>query len=100
MCAAAGLVVGGCADRGSEDRRAVEASARAQMEANTKAAAPLLPRILRAGDHQVVVVEVPSVMLGTMIERQRCFVWRDAEFKTASISCPNDDSSLDLSDDR
>lgn len=27
---------------------------------------------------------------GNIVESQRCYVWRDAEFKTTSMSCPAD----------
>ena len=38
--------------------------------------------------NQLIIIDVPVSSLGTMKEIQHCFVWRDREFKTASISCP------------
>lgn len=48
--------------------------------------APVEPRIVQVGEHQLVVVEVPFSEFG-LLNQQRCFVWRDAEYKTASLSC-------------
>lgn len=60
---------------------------------------PLAPRVLQAGTHELVVVEVPSATHKTLVSKQLCYVWRDAEFRTASISCPGDGSQLDLGDE-
>lgn len=57
---------------------------------------PLMPRVLQAGAHELVVLDVPSAQGTTLVERQRCYVWRDAEFKTATISCPGGETSFDL----
>ena len=86
---AVGLAAVGCEKRPTdvEARRAREVDvAQLAAEANK----PVVPRVLAAGNHQVVVIEVPSVVLDVMVERQRCYVWRDMEFKTASMSCPGD----------
>ena len=71
---------------------------RATRAANVAAAInkPLSPRVLQAGAHELVVLDVPSAQGRTLVERQRCYVWRDAEFKTATISCPGGETSLDL----
>lgn len=57
---------------------------------------PLTLRVLQAGAHELVVLDVPSAQRGTLVERQRCYVWRDSEFKTATISCPSGEASLDM----
>lgn len=39
---------------------------------------------------EIKVVDVPVSGFGGLISRnQQCFVWRDAEYKTASLSCPH-----------
>ena len=38
--------------------------------------------------HELLVLDVPSSGLLGLVENTNCFVWRDKEFKTASISCP------------
>ena len=75
-----------------------------KQEANVALAIskPLSPRMLQAGAHQLVVLDVPSVGVGSSvtmgwwIEKQRCYVWRDAEFKTATISCPSGAKDIDF----
>lgn len=58
------------------------------------------PRVLQAGAHQVVVLEVPQLESGVLRSVQRCFVWRDAEFKTAAMSCPGQDNDFRLKEQR
>jgi outer membrane biogenesis lipoprotein LolB len=40
--------------------------------------------------NQLLVVDVPVDGTAKRVESQKCFVWRDQEFKTASIQCPAD----------
>lgn len=56
--------------------------------------APPKSRILQVGSHQIVVVDLAleSGLGPTSFGGQRCYVWRDAEFKTASLSCPHEES--------
>ncbi len=42
---------------------------------------------------QLVVIEVPIAGVKRITEHQTCFLWRDSEFKTASLQCPNDRAS-------
>ena len=71
-----------------EDRKQSE-----DMQARIKR--PLEPRVLAAGAHQVHVVDIPSADFGVLVSMQRCYVWRDSEFKTSSMSCPSHDHTLD-----
>lgn len=41
---------------------------------------------LEAG--QLIVLDIATVMEGGVADSQKCFIWRDAEYKTASIQCP------------
>lgn len=45
-----------------------------------------VPRTYRYTDGEMRVFEVP-VDSGGFLDRQRCVVWRDEVYKTASISC-------------
>ena len=47
--------------------------------------------------NELIVLEVPAAGLVGLPENTNCFVWRDKEFKTASISCTKPE--LDLSKD-
>jgi hypothetical protein len=42
---------------------------------------------------ELVVIEVPVAGVKRITEHQTCFLWRDSEFKTASLQCPNDRAS-------
>ena len=57
---------------------------------------PLAPRVLHAGNHEVVVLDVPSLGPANLVTTQRCYVWRDTEFRTAAVSCPSEDTGVVL----
>ncbi len=42
---------------------------------------------------QMGVVDIPVTSIKGMTERQTCFVWRDTEYKSTSMQCPNDRAS-------
>lgn len=42
------------------------------------------------GSHQLIVVELPVAEPGGFsLGHQTCFIFRDAEFQTSSVSCPS-----------
>lgn len=46
-----------------------------------------VPRTYRFDSNELRVIDVPVLgILGT-VEHQRCFVWRDMELRTATLSC-------------
>ena len=62
-----------------------------------KLAKPLEAQTMAVGPNQLLTVEVPSLMSGTtMLQVQRCYVWRDVEFKTAAMSCPAGEGGLSI----
>jgi len=38
------------------------------------------------GEHELLLIEAPASN-GTTVVRKQCFVWRDAQFRTATMSC-------------
>ncbi len=46
-----------------------------------------VPRSYRLDGGELKVIDVPVAASARYFESQRCFVWRDLEFKTSSISC-------------
>lgn len=50
---------------------------------------PLEPTHHTVGPHEIISVAVPHATEYNSVEMQRCFIWRDAEFKTSSIACPS-----------
>jgi hypothetical protein len=59
-----------------------------QRAAEIKEKLAVLPaaREYTVNGHQLIVLSVPIDQFG-FIEYQRCFVWRDQEFKSASMQC-------------
>ena len=50
-----------------------------------------IPRRYKIDGHDLFIIDVPSKdeASGTL-EVQRCFLWRDVEYRTAALSCPPD----------
>lgn len=38
----------------------------------------------------LTTIQVPVITMGDVRESQTCFLWRDSEYKTATLQCPND----------
>lgn len=63
---------------------------RAALEARTSG--PVTPRVLQVGQHELLVVDVPVMPeFGRRMDYRRCFVWRDAEYRAASMACGKED---------
>lgn len=45
------------------------------------------PRTYPVGQNELLVMEVPVADSDHFVDKQRCFVWRDAEFKQSTMSC-------------
>jgi hypothetical protein len=67
-----------------------EARSAAIQAARTRINLPLTPRILQVGANQVLVLDIPSLASprAALVDTQRCYIWRDLELKTSSLSCP------------
>lgn len=81
-------VVTGCSEAPASVAKPSSPERRAAAEAalsKTPAA-----RTYTIGEHQLLVFNVPVKTIGGMVEYQRCMVWRDREFRTATLSCPSD----------
>lgn len=50
-------------------------------------------RAMPVGSNELLVLDVPSRATpeAPIVEIQRCYVWRDADFKTSSLTCPSSD---------
>jgi hypothetical protein len=68
----------------------------AAAAARARADLPINPRILKVGANQVQVIDIPSMVSpkSALVETRRCYVWRDLEFRTASVTCPEDGEML------
>jgi len=88
------LLLAGCS--GGEPTRPARTKAQRLQDAELALGKTPVPRVYRMGGNELQVVEFPVADSGGWLERQRCFVWRDAEFRTASISCAQPPETLIL----
>jgi hypothetical protein len=67
-----------------------------QRRAAAEAALAKTPvaRTFDVGEHQLLVFEAPVGSFHGRVEYQTCFVWRDREFKSATLQCPADAPSV------
>ena len=84
------LVVAGCSP--SEQTKANKIKSERIESARAIAAQPPQPKTYAINGNQLVVVEVSSAD-GRFVDKQKCFVWRDQEFKTSAISCPSEQAT-------
>lgn len=83
LCA---LVLAGCSGGTPDDSKVAKKAAR-KVASEQAAAQPPKQRVQNIDGHQLITVETTIVNDG-FAEVQRCFIWRDAEYKTASMQCP------------
>lgn len=58
-----------------------------QDAAEVKLSRTPVPRSYRFDGNELKVIEVPVKDSDGFVDMQRCFVWRDQEFKSATLSC-------------
>lgn len=65
---------------------------RAERIKKAELAAQQPPKVTRhrLESGELLVLDVPVVLSQGVLDATRCYVWRDAEFKTASLQCPAD----------
>lgn len=85
------LILTGC-DRppaeSKKQRRTLEERRAAVAAAVNKAPSQ---RIHQVDGGEVRVLEIPHAgTMGLIAEKRTCFVWRDREFRTATMACPSD----------
>jgi hypothetical protein len=78
------LVLAGCEGEQAHPRRSPKER---QEAAEVKLGKTPVPRVYRYPDGELRVLEVPVKDGSSFVDQQRCFVWRDEQYKTASISC-------------
>ena len=79
------LVLSGCGGEKIAQPRLTTAARLAHAE--TQLAKPPVPRTYTIQGNQIQVVELPVADTSGFVDQQRCFIYRDVEFKTSSISC-------------
>lgn len=79
------VVLAGCSDTVAEKPRKTRQERAADAEAQLSKTPE--SRTYRFDGNELRVVEVPVKDGSGFVDIQRCFVWRDQEFKTATMSC-------------
>jgi hypothetical protein len=87
----------GCSGGAKPDQQA--SHAKRVQRAEAKLSKPPEPKTLKVGTNEVVVVAVPTGRVGSFVQLRQCIVWRDLEFKTATMSCDPPEVDMDFSDD-
>lgn len=89
-----GSVVAGCGD---SEASAADAARRRQeqrreLTRRSELAAQQPPKVTRhrLENGELLVLDVPVVLQYGGLDAAKCFLWRDYEFKTASLQCPSD----------
>lgn len=83
------LLLAACSnDRPSDEARA-ERRAKREAAAAAYVAQPPVAKEHELAKGALVVLDVPVTDGYGSTERQKCFVWRDSQFKTANITCPS-----------
>lgn len=70
--------------------------------ARIAASAPV-PIVHKVGEHELLVLEIQSVnrSIKWLVDSQRCFVWRDSVYRTATMVCPDGEPARHrIEDDR
>lgn len=82
---ASAVVLAGCSDTAAEKPRKTRQERNAEAEIRLSKTPE--SRSYRFDGNELKVIEVPVKDFTGHVDIQRCFVWRDQEFKTATLSC-------------
>ncbi len=84
----AALLLAGCADSDIDTAAARKAiTEKRQARADAALSKPPVPRTYVVQGNQLQVLDVPVADTSGFVDTQRCFIWRDQEFKQATMSC-------------
>ena len=82
-------LLAGCSDRESRPLPSTQEKRAARIaKAEAAMAITPFPKVYRFDSGELRVMAVPVKDSLGYVEAQRCFIWRDAEYRTSSISCP------------
>lgn len=85
----AAAIVGGCNSEAAKPRTSRQERIDA---AEIQVAKTPAPRTYRYQDGELRVLQVPVADEYGIVVQQPCFLWRDAEFRTASLQCVGESS--------
>jgi hypothetical protein len=81
---AALMALPGCSDSTAKPRRTAQDR---QQAAEAALSRTPVPRTYRFDGNELKIIDVPVADSAGFVDIQRCYVWRDAEFRTATLSC-------------
>lgn len=81
------LVAVGCAPEPSKPVQQRKTLAQRRAEAPEILSKTPVPRTYRIDGSELKVLDVPVLDSMGLPDVQRCFIWRDQEFRTAALSC-------------
>lgn len=93
LCALA-VSLAGCTENAPV--KPVKTRASRVADAETVVSKTPVPRTYRINGNELLVIDVPTRDSLGFVENQKCFVWRDAEYKSASMQCPAGSADLQL----
>ena len=84
------VLLAGCSDSPEKPSRQSVLEKRAARIAKAEATVRITPtpRTYRFDGSELKVFDVPVRDSRGFVEAQRCFLWRDAEYRTSTLSCP------------
>jgi hypothetical protein len=80
-----------CSCSGQPEHSASREQKMAERRAKAERLAKQPPKRIayRFDNGELVVIDIATVGDGGLQDSQKCFLWRDAEFKAASLQCPS-----------
>lgn len=85
LCLFVVVALAGCGEPAPPMSAAKKASR--QEKAEAALSANPVPRSYRFDGNELKVIEVPVKDGSGFVDIQRCFVWRDEQFRSATLSC-------------
>lgn len=81
------VLLAGCSGEPSKPVRPYKTLAERKALAQEGLAKTPTPRTYRIDGNELKVIDIPVVDASGLAEVQRCYVWRDQEFRSSTLSC-------------
>jgi hypothetical protein len=81
------VLLAGCSGEPSKPVRPYKTLAERKALAQEGLAKTPTPRTYRIDGNELKVIDVPVLDSTGLLDVQRCFVWRDQEFRSSTLSC-------------
>lgn len=92
------LIMAGCNNAPAENSGSIKTAQDRRASRIVKAQAVVsvtpTPRSYHFDGSELKVIDVPVADSAGFVDLQHCFIWRDAEFRTSTISCPSEQTPV------